>query len=306
VPAHAAAASAAIGGASASDTNPSAEINQQLPVDPPPLPQVGTMQANHQTTTAPNDYLPSQQASQAADVIASLLSNIMQRSNQQPSTPSQQSSTVANSILQGNIDWSSIQHPNHPTTNQLLGNAVNTFSAQQQQPPPPQQLGASYHSQQQSNPLSALMSLIWMLPNQPAATNTSTTSTSQVAQSLLMLMHQIGEEDMRRRAQVEAIQSTLVSIIAVIISGQRGQMAAEYDRHQRISDLLEMVGRPNNIDALQNQEHASTSTSAHLNVQAPRRDEAEDQGGGSRREFPIDDGDNSQYDADSDNDDDHE
>ena len=145
-----------------------------------------------------------------------------------------------------------------------------------------------------------------MLPNQSAATNTSTTSTSQVAQSLLMLMHQIGEEDRRHRAQVEAIQSTLVSIIAVIISGQRGQMAAEYDRHQRISDLLEIVGRPNNIGALQNQERASTSTSAHLNVQAPRRDEAEDQGGGSRREFPIDDGDNSQYDADSDNDDDNE
>ena len=148
-----------------------------------------------------------------------------------------------------------------------------------------------------------------MLPNQPAATNTSTTSTSQVAQSLLMLMHQIGEEDMRRRAQVEAIQSTLVSIIAVIISGQRGQMAAEYDRHQRISDLLEIVGRENNRDSLQNQECASTSTSApaNLNVQAPRRDEAEARvGDGSRREFPIDDGDNSQYDADSDNDDDHE
>ena len=302
MPAHAAAAaSAAIGGASASDTNPFAEINQQLPVDPPPLPQVGTIQANHQTTTAPNDYLPSQQASQATDIIAALLSNIMQRSNQQHSTPSQQSS-----ILQGgNIDWSSIQHPS-PTTNQLLGNAMNTFSAQQQQPPP-QQLGASYHSQHhQANPLSALMSLVGMLPNQSAATNTSTTSTSQVAQSLLMLMHQVGEEDRRHRAQVEAIQSTLVSIIAVIISGQRGQMAAEYDRHQRISDLLEIVGRPNNIDALQNQERASTSTSAHLNVQAPRRDEAEDQGGGSRREFPNDDGDNSQYDADSDNDDDNE
>ena len=263
------------------------------------MPQVGTIQANHQTTTAPNVNLPSQQASQAANVIAALLSNVMQRSNQQPSTPSQQSSTAANSILQGgNVDWSSIQHPN-PSTNQLLSNAINTFSAQQQQQP----LGASYHSQHhQANPLSALMSLIGTLSTRPAATNTST-STSELVQSLLMLMHQIGEDDRQRRAQADAIQSTLISIIAMIISGQHGQMATEYDSHRHISHLLQIVGRANNRDSLQNQEHASTSNSAPANLNV--LDEAETQVvGGSRSEFPIDDGDssNSQYDADSDND----
>ena len=265
------------------------------------------MQANHQTTTAQNDYLRSQQASQAADVITALLSNVMQRSNQQPSTTSQQSPTAANSILQGgNVDWSSIQRPS-PTTNQLLSNAINIFSAQQQ--PPPQQLGASYHSHHhQGNPLSALMSLVGTFSTQPASTNTSTTSTSELVQLLLMLLHQLGEDDRQRRAQADAIQSTLVSIIAMIISGQQGQMMAnEYESHRRISDLLGIVGRANNRDSLQNQEHASTSNSApaNLNVQTPRRDEAETQiGGGSRREFPNDDGDssNSQYDADSDND----
>lgn len=225
----AAAVSATSGSArrDSSIANPAAVQTEQTQASP--LHQVAT-QTNY---SSPPNSVPSQ-----AVAVTALLSNI-QHSNQQIAASSQQQQSINtnSSILQGNAYG--VQ-----STHQWQHHLANTAGGEMRSSPSSQSC------------INALMSLSGMILAQPTSHNASNATVPQVVQSLLMLMHQIGEEERQRRALADALLDTVMISIGRIL-GQRVEVMAQEERQRWVLELLgqTLVGRTaNNYGAVQNQQ----------------------------------------------------
>ena len=216
-PAPAAAAAAALAMAAANTVSTATAAANKTPSAARGGDSVVTNPANIQPQQVQEVASPLPQVvrvSQADAIAAALLSN-MQRNNQQPLFPSQ-NSVALNSIPQGNVDWRI--HPN-PATNHLLYNVLNTSSTSAQQ------IGDFHHSHQ-----SNLMSLSETLSALPTFPNTGTTSMPQVIQSLLELVNRIKEEDRQLRAQADAIQIELMATVGRITAILQGETSVHLNQ----------------------------------------------------------------------------
>ena len=166
-------------------------------------------------------------------------------------------------------------HTNHPTAPNPLVNQTDAtqavFSNNQrnnQQPPlplPSQQYiygnnilqGNSDHT----------MNLLRIALNNLVTSPTSIPQSNAAVQSLLLLMHRLGEEERQRRAQADALQSAILTAIGQLL-GQGESVINEQERQGRTSSALEQtIGRTNNNDTVQNQ-HGVPPTAGYLNFQA--------------------------------------
>jgi len=204
-------------------------------------PLISNIQRSSQQPSISSQYSVLNQINnqQNCDVANSILQSIL-GSNQQPllsqqyPTPSQPPLTNQSASRLNNVGASNncLQYPN-PTSMNLLNNVVGgqTSSAQlmgNYPLPPPQ-----------SNALHALMnSLSGQQPTYPN-TNTSPVMSelnNMTVQSLLALIHRVGEDERQRRAQEDALKNAIIATLGQILAGssnmiddaerQRGLLAA--------------------------------------------------------------------------------
>jgi len=201
----AAAASAdASGGRGASVQVQQQQVKQQQPQALPLLQQV-MEQIKHQP--APNP-LPNQ--SNTANAIADLISSIQR---QQPSTSNQQPIlNQNNNYLQSFQQW---QQPN-PTMD--MRNTLDSLVGGQ--PSSAQLMGNAFPTSTQNNAMHTLLSLYGTLLDSDTPGAMSQPHYMDFLQSLLMVMQQVVEEELQRRAQVDAFQSALLTAIGRMVLGQ--------------------------------------------------------------------------------------
>jgi len=146
-----------------------------------------------------------------ADAIADLITNIQrQRSSQQPSIPSQHS--ALNHQLNMNLNLQPTQQRQNPNPTMNLLNAALSILVGSQTP-----------SAHQRNAIQALMSLYGMLlrtgtfPNTNASPPAMPQLNNMPAQSLLMLIHRVCEDERQRRVQADATQNAIIANIGQIL-----------------------------------------------------------------------------------------
>ena len=196
-----------------------------------------------------------------------------------------------NNYLQSFQQW---QHPN-PTMN-LLSTTGQMSSA-------PQLMG--YSSSLLIDPVNALMSLSG-ISSQPTLSINNNTSpgrsqpNNMAVQSLLLLLQRVGEEELQRRAQVDAIQDGIMTTIRQILAqgGFPNNNIAAHPEQGIIPSSRQTVG--SNLNYTQPQQVGTLPPSAgNLNIQADVDDNEGKVGGPlspRKRQCPDDD----QYDADDD------
>mmetsp|Transcript_10991 Transcript_10991/g.17024 ORF Transcript_10991/g.17024 Transcript_10991/m.17024 type:complete len:286 (-) Transcript_10991:57-914(-) len=162
-------------------------------------------QIKHQP--APNP-LPNQ--SNTANAIADLISSIQR---QQPSTSNQQPIlNQNNNYLQSFQQW---QQPN-PTMD--MRNTLDSLVGGQ--PSSAQLMGNAFPTSTQNNAMHTLLSLYGTLLDSDTPGAMSQPHYMDFLQSLLMVMQQVVEEELQRRAQVDAFQSALLTAIGRMVLGQ--------------------------------------------------------------------------------------
>jgi hypothetical protein len=199
--------------AAAAAIDTSIQVQQQHTQASSPLLQVV---AQTERPPAPNPT-PTQADANAA--ITALLSNIQRQcSNQQPSIPSQQSvlsQLNTNLIRQSFQQW---QHPD-PTIN-LLNAALSILVGGQT---PSAQLMRYSPVSQQRDAIQVLTTLYRMSSHAGAFPDTNTTldvsqpNNNMAVQSLLTLLHQVGEDKRQRRANADAIRNATIATIGQIL-----------------------------------------------------------------------------------------
>eukprot|EP00984_Skeletonema_dohrnii_P015161 scaffold6495_cov109-Skeletonema_dohrnii-CCMP3373.AAC.1 len=226
-------AAAATGKSRNTGGNGSVQVQQQQVVHP----------SSSQAMAPPNPNPLSSSNDNLADLI-STIQRISQQ-QQQPPIPSQQP------ILNQNTDQPEPDNAAAISTVQsLLGNNQQSFEQFQQvnptmnilnnlfrggqQPSPAQPMGYySPPSQGNSNTVHPLMSLLSQQPTYPNPNSTAAMShlnNDMAVQSLLMLLHRVGEEERQRRAQADATQNAIISTIVQIL----GVNNAEAERQREI------------------------------------------------------------------------
>ena len=244
--------------AATTDTDTSIQVQQQ-PTQAPPLLQVAKAQNNQQPATnlmpiqaganaiaallsntqrqinnqqhhisSPSQTsVLNQSTCQPNACTSSILQNIV-GSNQQPL--SSQNSVPSQQPVLNHFDASSYLQPSQqnqlpdPNINPL--NTILSYVVAGQQMPSAQLMGTSPLSPR-SNAFHALTGFCGLvLPQHTLPHNTNTSApmsqpNNMTLQTLLMLIHQVGEEELQRRAQVDAIQNAIMTSIGRTL-GQDG------------------------------------------------------------------------------------
>jgi hypothetical protein len=231
------------------------QVKQQQPQALPMLQQV-MEQIKHQP--APNP-LPNQ--SNTANAIADLISSIQR---QQPSTSSQQPFlNQNNNYLQSFQHW---QQPN-PTMD-MLRNTLDSLVGGQ--PSSAQLMGNAFPASTQNNAMHTLLSLYGTLLDSDTPGAMSQPHYMDFLQSLLMVMQQVVEEELQRRAQVDAFQSALLTAIGRMVLGQ-GSGFSNNNMFQTqqgiIPPSMQMFGSNNNTAQPQQQVGVQPPSAADLNFQ---------------------------------------
>ena len=171
--------------------------------------------------------------SSSNDNLADLISTIQRISQQQqqPPIPSQQpilnqntdqqqDNAAAISILQSLLGNNQQSFQQFQQVNPTM-NILNNLFRGGQQPSPAQPMGySSLPSQGNSNAVHPLMSLLsqqQMYPHQNSTAAMSHLNNDMAVQSLLMLLHRVGEEERQRRAQADATQNAIIATIVQIL-----------------------------------------------------------------------------------------
>ncbi|KAK1733120.1 hypothetical protein QTG54_016258 [Skeletonema marinoi] len=172
--------------------------------------------------------------SSSNDNLADLISTIqhISQQQQQPPIPSQQpilnqntdqpepDNAAAISILQSLLGNNQQPFQQFQQVNPTM-NILNNLFRGGQQPSPAQPMGySSLPSQGNSNAVHPLMSLLsqqQMYPHQNSTAAMSHLNNDMAVQSLLMLLHRVGEEERQRRAQADATQNAIIATIVQIL-----------------------------------------------------------------------------------------
>jgi hypothetical protein len=230
-----------------------------------------------------------------ANAIIALLSSIQHQLSSQQPTVNHQS---ANNSLNMNLILQPFQQSQHPNPTLNLLDTIRYNSAGGQAPSSAQLLGHSI-----SSSVHALMSLYGLLMPQPTLPNTivsaaMTQPNNMAVQTLLTLLHRVGEEDRQRRAQADAILHAIISAIGLFEDGnnmidetdsQRGLVAALAQTLGSTGEattpsvpLVSVIGVPNNGFAHPPQGWSPSLSGSNLSIQADsihgvtgRRDDAD-------------------------------
>ena len=175
--------------------------------------------------------------SSSNDTIADLISTIQrisQQQQQQQQTPISSQQPILNqntdqpepdnaaaiSILQSLLGNNQQSFQQFQQVNPTM-NILNNLFRGGQQPSPAQPMGySSLPSQGNSNAVHPLMSLLsqqQMYPHQNSTAAMSHLNNDMAVQSLLMLLHRVGEEERQRRAQADATQNAIIATIVQIL-----------------------------------------------------------------------------------------
>jgi hypothetical protein len=261
-----------------------------------PLNQQVMAQTNHQP--APNPLPNSQLVTNATVALLSTIQHLL--SSQQLSISSQQ--PVPNHVMQQNNDANNYLQPafqqsqhQKPKLN-LLNTAISTLF-EGQAPVSAQLMGHSFSSQ--NNVVHALVCRLYnmMLP-QPSLPYTITSA--GMSNLLVLVMRRIVEEEVHRRAQVDAINHAIITTIRDIVS--RNKMFDEAESQRELRNPTGMTIYVPNRTARPQKLGAPPPPAGNLNVQehsidATRRGDAAWQiEGGALARYGTDNEDNNSND----------